>query len=67
MKTLILATALAVATFTAPAHGAALRSPKDIPDIIRWADLYGTCVYSTDEARVAKACPAFDALGPVRP
>jgi hypothetical protein len=59
MKTL---TTLALVLSLSPAHGAALRSPRDIPDIIKWSAAYGTCIYSTDEVSVAKACHTLDVL-----
>ena len=60
MKTL---TALTVPILSlSPAHAAKLRSLRDVPQIHAWQDAYGVCVYSTDEPKVAKACPAFDRL-----
>ena len=58
MKTLTALTVLILSLSPA----AKLRSLRDVPQIHAWQDAYGVCVYSTDEPKVAKACPAFDRL-----
>jgi hypothetical protein len=61
MKTLLLASALAALAFT-PAHGAALKSRADIPELIKWEDTYSVCVSSGDVTERAKACRTLERL-----